>query len=146
MKPKHQCHLSQWREWVYGAQSWKEMRLLCESMFATIGEWTLILKNGGEKKLFPWTEALMSFIPMRKISLWCPILKRKNIYMWICACLNWHMNFNSKKWLKEKLFLWNQSLNIIYPISRMSLWPPIMKKSRLLCESIFVLIDRWLWF
>ena len=24
MKPKHQSHLSQWGEWVYGAQSWKE--------------------------------------------------------------------------------------------------------------------------
>ena len=24
MKPKHQYHLSQWEEYVYGAQSWKE--------------------------------------------------------------------------------------------------------------------------
>ena len=25
------------------------------------------------------------------------------------------MNFGSKKWWKEKLFLWNQSINAIYP-------------------------------
>ena len=24
MKPKHQYNLSQWGEWVYGAQSWKK--------------------------------------------------------------------------------------------------------------------------
>ena len=23
-KPKHQCHLSQWEEWVYDSQSWKK--------------------------------------------------------------------------------------------------------------------------
>ena len=36
MKPKHQCHLSQWVEWAYGTQSWKERRLLCESMFLLV--------------------------------------------------------------------------------------------------------------
>ena len=49
MKPKHQCHLSQWVEWVYHAQSWKEKRLLCESAFIPNDKWTLILKNGGKK-------------------------------------------------------------------------------------------------
>ena len=48
MKPKYQCHLSQWVERVYGAHSWKERRLLCEFMFVLIKKWTLILKNGGE--------------------------------------------------------------------------------------------------
>ena len=43
-KPKHQCHSSQWGEWVYGAKSWKERRLLCESVFASIGKQALILK------------------------------------------------------------------------------------------------------
>ena len=44
MKPKHQYHLSQWGECVYGAQSWKERRLLCESMFIPIERRTSILK------------------------------------------------------------------------------------------------------
>ena len=49
MKPRHQCHLSQWGEWVFGSQSWKERRLLCESLFIQIDKWSLILKNGGKK-------------------------------------------------------------------------------------------------
>ena len=47
MKSKHECHLSQWGEWVYGAQSWKEIRLLCESVFIPIDKRNLNLKNGG---------------------------------------------------------------------------------------------------
>ena len=43
MKPKHQYHLSQRGECVYDAQSWKERRLLCESMFILIEIWTSIL-------------------------------------------------------------------------------------------------------
>ena len=52
MKPNHQCHLSQRVKWVYGAQSWKETRLLYESMFVLIDMWSLILKNGKKKKAF----------------------------------------------------------------------------------------------
>ena len=44
MKPKHQYYLSQWGESVYDAQSWNEMRLLCESMFTPIERRTSILK------------------------------------------------------------------------------------------------------
>ena len=43
MKPKHQYHLSQREECVYDAHSWKERRLLCESMFNTIENRTSIL-------------------------------------------------------------------------------------------------------
>ena len=43
-KPKHQYHQSQWGECVYDAQSWKERRLLCESIFILIERQTLILK------------------------------------------------------------------------------------------------------
>ena len=44
MKPKHQNPWSQQGECVYSAQSWKEKRLLCESMFIPIESWTPILK------------------------------------------------------------------------------------------------------
>ena len=44
MKPRFQYYLSQREECVYGAQSWKERRLLCESMSVQIDELTLILK------------------------------------------------------------------------------------------------------
>ena len=51
MKPKHQYHLSQWKECVYGAQSWYERRLLCEFMFIPIEKRTLILKMA-EREVF----------------------------------------------------------------------------------------------
>ena len=43
-----QYHLCQWGECVYGALSWKEIRLLRESMIIPIDEWTFILKNGAK--------------------------------------------------------------------------------------------------
>ena len=57
MKPKHQCHLSQWVELAYVAQTWKERRLLCESEFVLIDTRTLILKNGW-KKSFLWNQSI----------------------------------------------------------------------------------------
>ena len=35
--------LSQWGEWIFGAQPFK-VRLLCESVFVQIDDWKLILK------------------------------------------------------------------------------------------------------
>ena len=52
IKPMHQCHLSQWGEWVYCSQWWKEKRLLYESLFIQIDKWTLIVKNSGWKGFF----------------------------------------------------------------------------------------------
>ena len=49
MKPKHQYNLSQWGNCVYGAQLWKGIRLLRESMFILINKWTLILEIVGSK-------------------------------------------------------------------------------------------------
>ena len=37
-------HLSQWVGCIYGAQSVKKWRLLCDSMFIPFEKWTLILK------------------------------------------------------------------------------------------------------
>ena len=51
MKPKHRNHLSQQGECDYGAQSWKERRLLYESMFIPIERQTWILKMV-EKQVF----------------------------------------------------------------------------------------------
>ena len=40
---------------------------------------------------------------------------KKRIIMWISIDHSQKMSFNSKKWLEKKLFLWKQSINIIYP-------------------------------
>ena len=80
MKPKHQWHLSQWGERAYGAQSWKERGLLCESVFVPIDKWTLILKKDGKISFSYETKASMSLIPMSRISLLHPIMKKKGDY------------------------------------------------------------------
>ena len=40
-------------------------------------------ENGGKKNFLNETKASMSFIPTRRTSLWCPIMNRKEIVMWI---------------------------------------------------------------
>ena len=69
MKPKHQYHLSQRAESVYGAQSWKEKRLLYESTFVTTDKWNLALKNDRKKSFSYEIKALISFAPMIGMSL-----------------------------------------------------------------------------
>ena len=66
MKPKLQYHLSQWGKYVYGAQSLKEKRLLCEFVFVQIDKRTLIIKMI-ERDVFYETKAWISFIPMRRM-------------------------------------------------------------------------------
>ena len=94
---------------------------------------------GEREGFFNETKTSMSFIPISKMSLWFPNMKRKKIIMWICVYFNWHMNFDSKKWLKEKLFLWNQSINVIYPIEENEFMVPNNEKH----EPMFILINRW---
>ena len=143
MKPNHQCYLSQWGQWVYGAQSWKQGRLLCESMFVPINKWTLTLLNDGKRSFSYETKASMSFILMRTMSLWWPIVKRKEIIMCTHFCPSWPMNFNSKNWWKEKPFLCNKTINVIYPNAGYEFMVPNHEQKGV-CESMFVPIDKWL--
>ena len=46
-------------------------------MFVLTDRQSLILKVGKKKNFSYETKAPMSFIPIRRISLWCPIFKRK---------------------------------------------------------------------
>ena len=75
-------HLSQWVEWICGAQSLKEQRLFYEFGFIPIEKGTLILKWHKEK-FFLWNQSLNSFIQMSKMNLLCPIINRKEIIMWM---------------------------------------------------------------
>ena len=68
-EPKTSMHLSKWVEYVYYAQSWKETRLLCVSVFVPIDKQTLTPKNDGEKSFSYETKASMSFILMSRTSL-----------------------------------------------------------------------------
>ena len=97
-----------------------------------IGNQTLILKNGWKKSFSYEAKASMSFITMSKMSFWFTIIKRKEIFMWLCVYPNWQTNFDSKKWCKQKLFIWNQNINSFILISRMSLWFLIMKRKEII--------------
>ena len=127
MKPKQQCHLSKWVERVYAAQSWKERRLLCESIFILTDKRTMILKNIGKKSFLDETKVSMSFIPIRGMSLWCPIMKRKEIIMWIHICPNWEINFNTKKWWKKNVSDESMASMTFSSMRRISLWCLIVK-------------------
>ena len=105
----------------------KKRRLLCEYVFIPIERWTLILKNGGKGSFSYETKASILFIPIRKMHLWCPVMKRKKIIARIRVYPNWLMKFDPKKWWDVKFFLWNQSIYSFIRIRRISLWYPTMK-------------------
>ena len=110
----------------------KKRRLLCEIVFVPINKRTLIPKNGGKRSFSFETKASLSFILIKRLCLWCPILKGKKIIMWIHVYPNWQTNFDSKKWWEIKFFLWNQSINSFIQIKKMSLWCPIMKREEII--------------
>ena len=81
-KPKHQFIYPN-KENEFMVPIMKKKRLLCEFMFVLINRITLILKNDGKKSFSNATKASMSFIPKKKMCLWCPIIKGKVIIMCI---------------------------------------------------------------
>ena len=101
MKLNHRHHLSQGGEYVYGAQSWKERRLLGEFVFIPIERQTLIVKNGRKWGSSYEIEASISFIPTSIMCLWCPIIEKKEIITWICTYPIDKQNLilkNGRKW------------------------------------------------
>ena len=67
--------------------SWKEKRLLCKSEFVPIEKRSLILKNRGKGSFSYETKDPMSFVQMRRMSLWCSIMKEKGDY-YVNPCLS----------------------------------------------------------
>ena len=130
MKPNHQFIYPMRRMNLWCTIMIKK-RLLCDSAFDQIDWQTLILKNGGKKSFSNETKASMSFVQIRGMSLWCPIMKRTKIVMWIRVCPNWQININSKKWWKYNLFLWNQSINFSYPNEEKDFTLPNMKRKEI---------------
>ena len=88
------------------------------------------------------SKASISLIPSRRMCLWFPIMKRKEIIMWIHVYPNWNMNFNSEKGNKRSFSYETKASISLIPTRRMCLWRPIKKKKRwLLCESMFIIIE-----
>ena len=87
----------------------------------------------GNKRTFSYeTKASISLIPKRRMCLWCPIMKRKEIIMWIHVYPNWNTNFNSKIG-KKKCFYYETKASIsLIPSRRMCLWFPITKRKEII--------------
>ena len=114
IKSKHQNHLSQLKECEYGAQTWKERRLLCDSMFIPIERqtWTqktvekqvFLMKSKHQNHLSQWGEYEYGAQTRKERrllleSMFIPIERRT----WIL------------KTVEKQVFLWNQCIKIIYP-------------------------------
>ena len=97
---KATIHLSQWVEWIYGAQSLKEGGLLCEFVFIPIERRALILKRV-EREVFLWNQSINSFIPISGMCLRFLIMKTMEIFTWIHVSHNWKMNFQCKSGRKR---------------------------------------------
>ena len=80
-----------------------------------------------EVKFFLWNQSINYFIPMRRMNLWCLIIKRKEIIMWIHIYLNWKMNFNFKNGGKRCFFYKTKALKSFIPKRRICLWCPILE-------------------
>ena len=93
--------------------------------------------------VFLWILSFNSFILMSGMNLWRPIIKRKEIIMWIHVYLYWKMNFNSKNGRKRS-FLMNPRHQ--YHLPQREEWiydAQSLKERRLLRESKFIQIERW---
>ena len=78
------CTIMKWNEitiWIHVYPNWN----------------TYFNSKIGNKSSFSYEiKASISLIPTRRTCLWCPIMKRKEIVMWIHVYRNWKTNFNSK--------------------------------------------------
>ena len=82
----------------------------------------------GNKRSFSYeTKASISLIPKRRMCLWCPIMKRKEIIMCIYVYPSWNTNFNSKKGNKRSFSYDTKASISLILMRRMSLWRPTMK-------------------
>ena len=83
-------------------------------------------KNGIKRSFSYKTKSSISFIPMRRIWLWCPIMKWKKIIMWIRVSPNWKMNFNSKNVRKKSFSYETKALIPFITMRKTCLWCSIM--------------------
>ena len=74
------------------------------------------------------TKASISFIPTRRMCLWCPIMIWNEITMRIYVYPNWKMHYNSKIGGKRSFSYETKASISLIPRRRMCLWCPFMKR------------------
>ena len=89
-------------------------------------------KNGKKRSFSYETKASISFIPMRRMCLWCQIMKIKEIIMQIRVCPNRQTYINSIN-SKNKSFCFETKASISFiPMIRMHLWSPVMNRKEII--------------
>ena len=79
--------------------------------------------KSGRKRCFSYeTKASISFIPMRRMYLWCLITKSKEIIMWIRVCPNRRTNVNSRNGTKRSFSDETKASIPFIPMKRTCLW------------------------
>ena len=89
-------------------------------------------KNHWKSYFFIETKASISFIPMRRMCLWCLIIKRKEIIMWIRVCQNRWTNINSKNGRKRCFFHETKAWMSFIRTRRICLWCLITKTKEII--------------
>ena len=85
-------------------------------------------KNGRNSSFSYETKASISFILMKTMCLWCPIMKWMEIIMYP----NWMANFNSKNGRKRCFSYETKPLISFIPMRRMCLWYLIIKRKEII--------------
>ena len=88
-------------------------------------------ENGNKRSFSYETKASISLIPSTRMCLWFPIMKRKEIIMWIHVYPNWNTNFNSKQGNRRSFSYDTKASISLIPMTRMCLWCPIMKRKEI---------------
>ena len=88
-------------------------------------------KKGNRRSFSYDTKGSITLIPTRRMCLWCPIMKRKEIIMWIHAYPNRNTNFNSKKGNRRSFAYDTKASTSLIAMRRTSLWCPIMKWNKI---------------
>ena len=94
---------------------------------------TNINSKNGKKRSFSYEiKAPISFIPMRRMNLWCPIIKTKEITMQNSSLSNGKMNFISKNGKKTSFSYETKASIAFIPMRRMHLWCLIRKRKEII--------------
>ena len=101
--------------------------------------WTNINAKNVRKRSFSYkTKASTSFILIRRMRLWCPIIKTKEIVMQIRVCPNRWININSENGRKRSFFYETKASISFIPMRRMCLMRQILKRKEIImwiCDS-----------
>ena len=96
-----------------------------------------------EKNISYETIASMSFIPMRRRCLCCPIMNKKRWLLHASMFVTIGRTTSiPKKWWNKRLFFWIHYVNVIYPNEENVFLVPNHEKKEIICASLFVTIGR----